>query len=187
MKLEGKYCKDIEIFTDNIEEDAIKQIYEIAGCPEFKDSKIRIMPDTHSGKGIVIGFTAPMGDYVNPSHIGCDISCSVSSVFFDKRLREEDYPIFESRVKKAIPMGVSIHQDRQFDVKEFLKYLRTELQKAYQRTHGLTYILDFNNTNDLEAWVEKFGMDLATFYKSIGTLGGGETLIASRIVNSYSM
>lgn len=54
MKLEGKYCKDIEIFTDNIEEDAIKQIYEIAGCPEFMGSKIRIMPDVHSGKGIAI-------------------------------------------------------------------------------------------------------------------------------------
>ena len=71
MKLEGKYCKDIEIFTDNIEEDAIKQIYEIAGCPEFKGSKIRIMPDVHSGKGIVIGFTAPLGKYVNPDHVGC--------------------------------------------------------------------------------------------------------------------
>ena len=54
IELQGKYCKDIKIFTDNVEQEAIQQIYDIAGMPEFKDSKIRIMPDVHSGKGIVI-------------------------------------------------------------------------------------------------------------------------------------
>ena len=85
------------------------------------------------------------------------------------------YEVFEHRVKQAIPMGMKIHQQRQFDVREFLKYLRGELQKAYQKTGGLTYIYDFNNEGDLEEWLEDINMDLATFYKSVGTLGGGET------------
>ena len=175
IELQGKYCKDIKIFTDNVEQEAIQQIYDIAGMPEFKDSKIRIMPDVHSGKGIVIGFTAPLGEYVNADHVGCDVSCGVSSVFFDKRLKPEMYEVFEHRVKQAIPMGMKIHQQRQFDVREFLKYLRGELQKAYQKTGGLTYIYDFNNESDLEEWLGDINMDLATFYKSVGTLGGGET------------
>lgn len=85
------------------------------------------------------------------------------------------YEVFEHRVKQAIPMGMKIHQQRQFDVCEFLKYLRGELQKAYQKTGGLTYIYDFNNEGDLEEWLGDINMDLATFYKSVGTLGGGET------------
>ena len=56
-----------------------------------------------------------------------------------------------------------------------MKYLRGELQKAYQKTGGLTYIYDFNNEGDLEEWLGDINMDLATFYKSVGTLGGGET------------
>jgi hypothetical protein len=72
-------------------------------------------------------------------------------------------------------MGDEIQPSRCFDVKEFLAYLRSELQKAYQNTHGLTWIPDFNDEDDLKRWCSGIGMDLATFYKSIGTLGGGET------------
>lgn len=75
LEIQGKYANDVKIFTDNVENEALSLIYDIANHPVFKDTKIRIMPDTHAGKGIVIGFTAPLTDYVNPSHVGCDIGC----------------------------------------------------------------------------------------------------------------
>lgn len=28
IEVKGKYCKDAKIFTDNIEEEALKQVYE---------------------------------------------------------------------------------------------------------------------------------------------------------------
>lgn len=49
---------NLKIFTNNIEKTAIEQINELLGQDSFKECKVRIMPDVHSGKGCVIGFTA---------------------------------------------------------------------------------------------------------------------------------
>ena len=172
IEIENKDCK---IFTDNIEPEALEQIYGILKLSENEGLKVRIMPDVHSGKGICIGFTSTLGNYINPDYIGVDIGCSVSMAFVDKPV--QDLELFEHRLKGAIPMGPDIHNSRQFQVKEFLAFLRTELQKAYQATGGLIFLPDFNSEDDLARWCREIGMDLATFYKSIGTLGGGNHFI----------
>lgn len=174
IQIENKDCK---IFTDNIEQPALEQIYETLKCPENEGLKVRIMPDVHSGKGICIGFTSTLGNYINPDYIGVDIGCSVSMLFLDRPLDPSQYELFEHRVRKSIPTGPDLQPSRCFDVREFLAYLRGELQKAYQNTGGLTFIPDFNSESDLERWCRGVGMDLATFYKSIGTIGGGNHMI----------
>ncbi len=58
--------RDLKIFTKNIEDEAVKQIDLLLEQEPFKDCKVRIMPDTHAGKGCVIGFTADFGDKVIP-------------------------------------------------------------------------------------------------------------------------
>lgn len=62
--------KDLKIFTTNIEDTAVNQINELLEQDAFKDSKIRIMPDVHAGKGCVIGFTGDLGDKVIPNIVG---------------------------------------------------------------------------------------------------------------------
>lgn len=62
--------KNVKIFTENIEEQALNQINELVSQEAFKDSKIRIMPDVHTGKGCVIGFTGDLGDKVIPNIVG---------------------------------------------------------------------------------------------------------------------
>ena len=66
---------DLKIFTENIEPQALNQIYTLIKQPAFADCKVRIMPDVHSGAGCVIGFTADLGDKVIPSIVGMDIGC----------------------------------------------------------------------------------------------------------------
>lgn len=171
IQLENLDCK---IFTDNVEPEALEMIYSVAKSPEFKRARIRIMPDTHTGKGIVIGFTAPLGNYVNPSHVGCDIGCSVSAIIFDEALEEKDYATFERRIKREIPQGRQLQDSRQFDIKEFLKFVREELRKAEMKSGGLVRSkYSFNKEKDIEDWCRDIGIDLGIFYKSIGTLGGG--------------
>ena len=53
---------NLKIFTKNIEEHAINQINELLKQETFKNSKVRIMPDVHAGKGCVIGFTGNLGE-----------------------------------------------------------------------------------------------------------------------------
>ena len=50
-------CNEAKIFTDNVDQGAIGQIIELCNQEFVKDSKIRIMPDTHAGKGCTIGTT----------------------------------------------------------------------------------------------------------------------------------
>jgi len=169
-ELEGYNCK---IFTDDIEPKALQQIYEVIKKPEWKDLKVRIMSDVHFGSGICIGFVSEVGKYVDPDYIGVDIGCSISTMFVDKPVDPNDYQLFEHRLRKEIPTGTEICGSRQFVVKDFLAYLRSELQKAYQNTHGLTYLPDFNSQEDLERWLRDIGMDLGVFYKSVGSIGGG--------------
>lgn len=59
--------KNLKIFTNNIEQEAIEQIDLLLQQEAFKDCKVRIMPDVHSGKGCVIGFTANLGNKVIPN------------------------------------------------------------------------------------------------------------------------
>ncbi len=67
--------KDLKIFTKNIEQEAVNQINELLEQEPFKNCKVRIMPDVHSGKGCVIGFTANLGEKVIPNIVGVDIGC----------------------------------------------------------------------------------------------------------------
>lgn len=73
QKLQNEY--DLKIFTDNIEYECLDQLQLLLQQDMFKDCKIRIMADCHSGKGCVIGFTANLGDKVIPNIVGVDLGC----------------------------------------------------------------------------------------------------------------
>ena len=173
LALKGKFCKDCIIFTEDIDEDAVAMVGSLLGNPLFRDSKIRVMPDVHLGKGIVIGFTCPVTTFINPDHVGLDIGCGIDLELFDRPLGAKDYALFEHRLRKEIPTGFNVNASRQFDMKPFLKFLRQELSSARQYSGGLVNYLDLADERALDAWIASVGMDKATFYKSIGTIGGG--------------
>ena len=54
IQIKGKYCKDCKIFTDSIESEALSMVYHFLDHPMSEGSKIRIMPDVHAGKDIVV-------------------------------------------------------------------------------------------------------------------------------------
>ena len=180
IEIKGQYCKDVKIFTDNVEESAMSTIYRIADSIAFKDRKIRIMPDCHDGKGIVIGFSCPINlekDHVNPEHVGCDIGCTISAVFFDRELSAEDMKEFEHKIRKVIPFGFDINDKKKVDVKTIIKRFNSVLNRMCSCYPQLApYRVEFSNERDLENWCGKFNMDYGTFLKSIGTVGGGELI-----------
>ena len=177
IEIKGQYCKDVKIFTDNVEESAMSTIYRIADCRAFKDRKIRIMPDCHDGKGIVIGFSCPINlekDHVNPEHVGCDIGCTISAVFFDRELSAEDMKEFEHKIRKVIPFGFDINDKKKVDIKTIIKRFNSVLNRMCSCYPQLApYRVEFSNERDLENWCGKFNMDYGTFLKSIGSVGGG--------------
>ncbi len=105
--------KDLKIFTDNIEEEAIDQIDLLLEQEPFKDCKIRIMPDVHSGKGCVIGFTADLGNKVIPNIVGVDIGCGMLCVELGKV--DLDLARIDKIINKVIPAGRSIREHKLTD------------------------------------------------------------------------
>lgn len=176
IEIKGNACKDVKIFTDNVETEAMSLIYSIANHPVFNDSKIRIMPDTHAGKGIVIGFTAPLNDYVNPSHVGCDIGCSMTTMLFDTRLDPADYKDVEHKIRKDVPTGFDIHTKKVFNDKDFYKFMNTEMRKAKS---AWPEMVDYSTVDEkyVDRLLKRVGMDPGTFYRSIATVGGGNHFV----------
>lgn len=138
---------DLKIFTENIEPEALNQIYTLVKQPAFADCKVRIMPDVHAGAGCVIGFTADLGDKVIPNIVGVDIGCGMLTV----ELGEEDIDlaVLDEIIRKYVPSGRNVHEGGDHVPFEEIKELR-----CYR---------ELKDTKRLE--------------RSVGTLGGGNHFI----------
>ena len=176
LELKGKYCKDCKIFTDNIDQDALSMIYHFLDHPMFEGSKIRIMPDVHAGKDIVVGFTVPFTDHVNPDHVGGDIGCSVSTATTDLPCNPEDYPAIEKAIREKVKFGMTIHQKAVYDYRELYKYLQMAVQKARQQWPEMVNNMDVSERG-ITAFLKRIDQSEHMFYHSIGTVGGGNHFV----------
>lgn len=102
--------KNLKIYTDDIEQEAIEQIDLLLEQEPFKDCKVRIMPDVHAGKGCVIGFTADLGDKVIPNIVGVDIGCGMLCVELGKV--ELDLEKLDKVINENIPAGRNIREEK---------------------------------------------------------------------------
>ena len=98
---------NVKIYAATIEDEALAQINEISTHPAFSNSNIRIMPDVHSGKGCVIGFTAEIGDKIIPNIVGVDIGCAVEVTSLGKIAI--DFAALDRYIQTYIPSGFNIH------------------------------------------------------------------------------
>lgn len=150
--------KNLKIFTDNIEQEAINQINTLMEQPAFSNCKVRIMPDVHAGAGCVIGFTADLGDKVIPNIVGVDIGCGMLTAelgHIDKSdssivdyVTDIDYEKLDNVIRTWIPSGRNVHEE--------VNYISAELKnlRCYSKLKNVD-------------WLER----------SIGTLGGGNHFI----------
>lgn len=144
--------RDLKIFTDNIEQEAIDQINILLEQPAFADCKVRIMPDVHAGAGCVIGFTADLGDKVIPNIVGVDIGCGMLTV--ELGCVDIDYDKLDATIRARVPSGRNVHGDLVHE---------TLIEKAKELITELHCKGDLRNIS----WLEH----------SMGTLGGGNHFI----------
>lgn len=148
IQLEGKYGKDCKIFIDEVEESALATIQSILDDEVSANVPVRIMPDTHDGVDIVIGFTMPLSDRVNPNHIGVDIGCGVLCARIPKL--SISLADIDEHIRAAVPMG-------------------------FERRKSAVPI---NFCEDgINALISKIGLNAEDVWKQIGTLGGGNHFI----------
>lgn len=176
IELQGKFGKDCKIFTNAIENEAIGTIQNILNNPVTTGVPVRIMPDTHQGVDIVIGFTMPVTDRVNPNHIGVDIGCGMLCVEIENAITEESFPDINHAIRSIIPMGFEINQQplskqEKEDLFTFLSIRMDQFCSKYQLTKPVI------NEEYVSQLCKKVGINEGTFYNSLGTLGGGNHFI----------
>ena len=99
-----------KVYTDVIEPSAEGQIRALCDQQFAAGSKIRIMPDVHTGKGCTIGTTMTVGDFVVPNLVGVDIGCGMDVVrLSEKRI---NLPELDSFIRKNIPHGRDVRACR---------------------------------------------------------------------------
>ena len=108
MKIVGKQNEAV-VFAKVIEEEAIQQIQTLCDQEFAKGSKIRVMPDVHTGKGCTIGMTMTIMDKIVPNIVGVDIGCGMYTVNLGKK--EIDLEHLDSVVHK-IPSGKAVWDGR---------------------------------------------------------------------------
>lgn len=97
----------VKVFAETFEDEAYAQIKKLANYPAYDDSKIRIMPDAHAGKGCTVGTTMTLTDKITPNLVGVDIGCGMLVV----KLAEKniDFELLDKVIHKNIPSGFEIH------------------------------------------------------------------------------
>ncbi len=146
FEIRGKYST-AKVFADKIDEDSVRQIYDLCNQQFTENERIRMMPDVHAGAGCVIGTTMTVTDRVVPNLVGVDIGCGMETVLIKGRQLEPEQ--LDKFIKFNIPSGFSI-RDKEHRYAERLRL--SELRCA-------KYI----------------SLDRA--YLSLGTLGGGNHFI----------
>ena len=174
LELKGKYNKDCKIFIDDVELEAFSLIQTVLDQPVSENVKIRIMPDVHAGKGIVIGFSMPLTTMVNPSQVGCDVGCGMLSARFSGNYKL-DLSKINIDIKNSIPMGFNLHENA-----HFLDIPYNEVQDvadkfiiAFNKKFGTSYVAPIYNDKWLAKKLKDIKIDEVKFWNGIGTLGGG--------------
>ena len=134
FEIKGKYATAI-CYASVVENEAIEQISRMCDHEFTAGSRIRIMPDVHSGVGCTIGTTMTIVDKVVPNIVGVDIGCGMYTV----ELGQVDID-FE-RVDEAahyIPSGKNVWEGRQerFDLTELRCYRALKDTKRLERSLG---------------------------------------------------
>ena len=166
-----------EIFTDNIEQTALDWITELCDHPAMQGVTIVQMPDVHAGSSCNVGTAYPIGIYVNPDHVGVDIGCTISMHKLSCSVNPEDYPLLDHRIREAIPTGTNICAKNSLNEKELFRFLNTQYQKARSAAPDLVIEAPRIDARFVTDFCRRIKLQEGIFYKSLGTLGGGNHFI----------
>jgi RNA-splicing ligase RtcB len=126
-----KTGKEVKIFAETFENEAYEQIKRLANYPAYENSVIRIMPDSHAGKGCTVGTTMTITDKVTPNLVGVDIGCGMLTI----ELADEniDFQKLDSVIRELVPNGFNVHntQKASFDFSKLICASQVDLERAY--------------------------------------------------------
>lgn len=121
---------EVKVFAETFENEAYEQVMTLANFEPYKNSKIRIMPDSHAGKGCTIGTTMTITNKVTPNLVGVDIGCGMLVVELCQR--EIDLKKLDDVIHRHVPSGFNTHPVpiHSFDFKKLRCAKHVDLDRA---------------------------------------------------------
>ncbi len=134
IEIKGRF-NTAHCYANIVEDEAIEQIRRMCDYEFTKNSKIRIMPDVHAGKGCTIGTTMTIIDKIVPNIVGVDIGCGMYTVCLGK------IDIDFEKIDEAahfIPSGKNVWEGRseRFDLSLLRCYRNLNKTKWLERSIG---------------------------------------------------
>lgn len=159
-----------------VEDEAIEQIRRMCDQEFTRDSRIRIMPDVHAGKGCSIGTTMTVTDKAVPNVVGVDIGCGMYTVNIGRD------PIDMARLDEAahyVPSGMSVWEGRRekFDLQTLRCYRALRDTKRLERSLGTlgggNHFMEVDRSSDgtqylvIHTGSRNLGKQVAEYYQNL--------------------
>ncbi|MBQ8287794.1 MAG: RtcB family protein [Clostridia bacterium] len=174
IELQGKRNSAI-IYADKIDKETKTQIAALLRLEALADSKVRIMPDTHSGRGTVVGTTLTLHGRVIPALLGVDLGCGMETVFLEET--ETDLAKLDLLIHEKIPAGAAVHYlpVADFPTLDSLHCIteinRERALRSIGTLGGGNHFIELDKAKDgrlvlvIHSGSRQLGSDVATYYK----------------------
>lgn len=131
MEIVNRIGNVTKVFAKTFENEAKLQIEELCNFEPYLESKIRIMPDAHAGKGCTVGTTMTIIDKITPNLVGVDIGCGMLTI--ELGCIDLDLSKLDEVVSKHVPSGFNTHQKpmQYFDFREITCKDSIDIERAW--------------------------------------------------------
>ena len=168
----GKY-NQLEV----VKEVDLQWVREQCDHPAFEGVKIVQMPDVHAGNSCNVGTAYRIGAYVNPDHVGVDIGCTISMHKLSSVVAPDDFALLDHKIREAVPTGMEICAKNSLNEKDLFRFLNVQYQKARSAAPDLINEAARLDARFVSDFCRRIKLQEGLFYKSLGTLGGGNHFI----------
>lgn len=121
---------EVLIFAETFEYEALEQVKKMSNFEPYRNSKIRIMPDAHAGKGCTVGTTMEIKDAITPNLVGVDIGCGMLTI----KLKNKDVDLekLDNVIITKVPSGFNVHSKskKTFDFSKLRCQKNVDLKRA---------------------------------------------------------
>ena len=198
IEIQGAYNKVI-VYADSVDNAVRGQLTALCNSPAMDGTKIRVMPDVHTGSWVV-GTTIRFKNKTIPSLIGTDIGCGVLRVPFEAK-GKLDFDKLDKVIREKIPSGRSIRKkehrfaDRiDLSVLACTKHIQTEKARLSLGTlGGGNHFIEVAEGNHLliHTGSRHLGAEVAKYYQDAAFAAGNDdssyqlAWIDGKLMNDY--
>ena len=173
--IEGTYAT-AKCFATVVDDNAIEQVRTMCNTPFTEGSRVRIMPDVHTGAGCTIGTTMTVTDKAVPNVVGVDIGCGMYTV----PLGAGDIDMAAlDRACHEVPSGMNVWDGRRtrFDLQQLEAYRNLKDTRRIERSIGTlgggNHFIEIDRGEDganylvIHSGSRNLGKQVAEFYQGL--------------------